>query len=297
MTITNFKPILKRITKKQYRPVLSCAMSNGTDLSVTDLETYLTLKGVNLPNGLLNIDSLGLTNQSPDLDVSDYPIFPEVTTSDVITVSIKNLELLLESASNDETRLYLNGIAWVGTDLVSINGHILTRIENQANNGRDSSIMPRVSLKELVALSKKFKLNEVSISVDSEFFKVDNEYFTLMGRLIAREFPKYQTVIPVKTSQTMIITSPVKLKTVKDILNRNKAIRLETIDQVTRLVVDGTEFKAEVGGSQFTGILGFNLKYLEFLTDLDSKLEFNNELSPVKVTKGNITRIAMPLKV
>lgn len=297
MNIVALKPILKNITRKQLRPELSHVMSNGVDLSVTNLETYLTLKGINLPSGMLNLASLGLTNQNIEFDLSDYPIFPELVNRNGITVSIKNLGLLLESASTDETRIFLNSIAWIGTELVSTNGYILTCIKNQAKNTQDTSIMPSSSIKELIGLSKKFKLSEVTISVDSDFFEVDNEHFTLVGRLIKREYLKYQSVIPVRTSQTMTIANPVKSGIVKDILNRNKAIRLETQDQVTTLVVDGSEFKAEVGNSDFKGTIGFNLKYLEFLTNLDSNLKFNNELSPVLVSSGDITRIAMPLKV
>lgn len=296
--IVALKPIIKRIIGGKYtRPILTKVLSNGIDLSLTNLETYITLKGTNLPNGLLDLESLGLTNKVSELDASDFPLFPIVDIGSKITVSISNLELLLESASTDETRIYLNSVAWAGTDLVSINGHIMTLISGQVNNDHDTSIMPRTSLKELINLSKKFKIKHVTISVDSEFFKVDNEHFTLMGRLINREYPKYQSVVPVKTSQSMTIDNPVQVRTVKDILNRNKAVRLETDNQVTSLVVDGSEFKQVVGTSDFKGILGFNLKYLEFLTCLDSNLKFNNELSPVRVDRGNITRIAMPLKV
>lgn len=296
--IVALKPIIKSIIGGRYtRPILTKVYSNSVGLSLTNLETYITIKGTNLPYGLLDFDSLGITNKLSELDYTDYPLFPDTIPNDKITVSIENLELLMGSVSTDETRINLCGICWAGTDLVSINGHIMTVISGQVNNGRDSSIMPSSSIKALIKLSKKFKLKEVTISVDSELFKVDNAHFTLMGRLISREFPKYQSVIPVKTSKEMVIVHPVKFKEVKSILNTNKAVRLETDNQVTSLVVAGSDFKQVVGNSEFKGIIGFNLKYLEFLTNLDSKLEFNNELSPVKVTKGNILRIAMPLKV
>ena len=251
-----------------------------------------------MPSGLLDIDSLGLTNKLLDLDVADYPLFPVVSVDNKIQVSIKDLELLLESVSSDETRMFLNGVAWAGTDLVSVNGHIMTVIQDQTNNSQDSSIMPRTSIKELVNLSKKFKLPSVTIQVDSMYFQCDTEYFTLVGRLIAREFVRYKTIIPVKTSHSMTIVTPVKFKDVKPILNKkNYAVRLETDLNKTSLVIGGTDFKVAVGTSDFNGVVGFNLKYLEFLTNLDTTLRFNNELSPVVATKGNILRLAMPLKV
>ncbi len=59
---------------------------------------------------------------------------------------------------------------------------------------------------------------------------------------------------------------------------------------------DNTEFKAVVGRGDDSEI-GFNMKYLEFMTDVDNKLKFNNALAPVMVTKGDVIRIAMPLKL
>jgi DNA polymerase III sliding clamp (beta) subunit (PCNA family) len=298
MEITNLKPIIKRIVGGKYtRPVLSKILSDGQNLSVTDLETFIILKGFDMPKGLLDLESLGITNKVSELEVSEYPVFPSFKEGNKLTVSIKHIEMLLDSASTDETRLCLNGIAWIDSDLVSVDGHILTRIEGQNKNTKDSSIMPRTSIKELVNLCKKFKLSEVTIHVDDSFFRVDNEYFTLMGRIIAREFPKYKTVIPVKTSHEMTINNLVKLKDIKDILNRNKSVRLESQSERVNLIVDGTDFIKEVGIGEFKQPVGFNLKYLEFLVELDNKLMFNNELSPFMVTKENITRIAMPLKV
>lgn len=298
MDITKFKPIIKRIVGKKYtRPILSGCLSDGIDLSFTDLETYVTLKDVNLPSGLLNLDHLGITNRVSELDMSDYPLFPEVQKGNSIDVSINHLEMLMDSVSNDETRLYLNGIAWVGTDLVSINGSIMTLIELQTNNTKDSSILPRTCVKELINLAKKFKLSEVNIQVDESFFKVDNEYFTLIGRLYTREFPKYRTILPVKTSHKMIVNTLPLFKDIKSILNKNNGIRLDNEEGKVSLNTIGSDFKVEIGNSDFKTPIGFNMKYLSFLVELDNNLMFNNELAPVKVVKENITRIAMPLKV
>ena len=153
-------------------------------------------------------------------------------------------------------------------------------------------------MKYLVNLCKKFKMIQVKIQVDGSFFKVDNEHFTLMGRLIAREYLKYKAVVPKTTNKEMNIVEPVKFKDIKDILNkRSFKVNLESKNGQAFLVVEGTEFKKQVGTNEFNSDIGFNLKYLEFLTKLDSKLMFNNELSPFMAAKGNITRIAMPMKI
>lgn len=301
MNIVNLKPIIKRIAGKQTRAILNTALSDGKNLMVTDLETYLTIKGANTPKGVLSLDSLGITNSVLEYDVSDFPDFPDFTEfskKNEIEISIKDIEMLLESVSDDETRIFLNGIAWVENELVSTNGFILTIMGGQATNDKSSSIMPKDSMKALVNLCKKFKMVQVKIQVDESYFKVDNEHFTLMGRLIAREYLKYQAVIPKTTKNEISITDMVKFKDIKDILNkRSFKVNLESHSGQAFLVVEGTEFKKEVGTNNFNNAVGFNLKYLEFLTKLDGKLMFNNELSPFMVAKGNVTRIAMPMKI
>lgn len=298
VTINDLKPIIKRLTKSP-RDVLTKVLVDYRGLSFTDLETFVTINSsYDLPHGLLDVNSLGITNVVSDSSVDEYPIFPTVETSNKVTISIKNLEMLLESSSKDETRLQLNSVAWIERDLVSVDGHILTRIDSQpVNVNKEGSIFPRTSLKELVTLSKKFKLNEVTLRVNGEYFKVTSESFTMFGRLIKREFPKYKHVIPTNTMFTINVTDGVKLSKVKDIINKiSNCISLVNESGECFLLVKDTTFKQRVGTSNFTKDIRFNLKYLNFLTDLNSELKLNHELSPVMVTKGNITRIAMPMK-
>lgn len=300
MELIKLKPIFKRIAKNTNRPLLSNVLSKDNTLSITDLETCIIIKNTNLSTGLIKLDTLGLTNEvNNHQDLDDYPVFGHSTLDNNITISIKDLELLLESASKDETRLNLNGIAWDQNNLVSTNGHVLTLIKTEfTNNLEDTVIMPRASIKELVQLSKKYKLKECSFSIDGSFFTVDNEHFTLSGRLISRGFPKYQTIIPVKTSHKIELNELPKYSTIKDLFNkRTNAAAFKVDNGLLTLNINNTEFSQVIGQCNNNTEFGFNYKYFEFLSNLGSTIKFNNELSPFLVEKDNYIRVAMPLKL
>jgi DNA polymerase III sliding clamp (beta) subunit (PCNA family) len=298
MKAENIKTLAKKIMSRRTRPILKQIKSDGTNLYFTDLETTVTIKNVNYPIGMIKTETLGVNNEVLDNDTSNFPLFNEsVSVNNKLKVSVSNLELLLDSVSKDETRPNLCGIAWVKSDLVSTNGHILTLVEGNNINDHESSIFPKKSIESLLFLAKKFKMKEMLLSVDSMHFTIDTENFTLFGKLISRDYPRYQSIIPIKTENSIIIKNRVEVKTIKDILNRNKTVEIKSENGNLKLLVQGSTYDQVIGQGELKESFAFNLKYLNFMLDLDNKIMFDNGLRPFMVKKGNITRVGMPVRI
>lgn len=225
--------------------------------------------------------------------------------------------------STDETRLYLNGIYLQMTEgklrAVAIDGHRLALLDTQEFIGEnkylaDGVIVPRKGISELKKIADTYPEDEISLSLDDSFMFVNarNEYY-LSIRLIAREYPKYQTVIPSKTTNRFHIDRNAVLNAVKriKILSNEKTNGVKLNIQKNELVVStnhpalgqATETLAITYDGKPTEI-GFNAKYLienlNVLNETDVTFEFNNELSPVVIKADDLPEflgIIMPLKL
>lgn len=225
--------------------------------------------------------------------------------------------------STDETRLYLNGIYLQLTDnklrSVAIDGHRLALLDTNEFIGEnkylaDGVIVPRKGISELKKIADSYPENEVSISMDDSFMFVNakNEYY-LSIRLIAREYPKYQTVIPSKTTNRFHIERNAILNAVKriKILSNEKTNGIKLNIQKNELVIS-TNHPALGQAKETLPIayegaateIGFNAKYLtdslSVFNESDVTFEFNNELSPVVIKADDLPEflgIIMPLKL
>src|SRR5690606_25601908 len=225
--------------------------------------------------------------------------------------------------STDETRLYLNGIYLQLTDSklrsVVIDGHRLALLDTSEFIGDnkflvDGVIVPRKGISELKKIADTYPEDEVTISLDESFMFVNarNEYY-LSIRLIAREYPKYQTVIPSKTINRFHIDRNAVLNAVKriKILSNEKTNGVKLNIQPNELIIS-TNHPSLGQASETLPItydgkpteIGFNAKYLmenlSVLNESDVTFEFNNELSPVVVKADDLPEflgIIMPLKL
>ncbi len=225
--------------------------------------------------------------------------------------------------SNDETRLYLNGIYFQEIDsklrAVATDGHRLALIEtalegHQIETLVNGIIIPRKGVTELKKISEAYSDHQLQISVDESFMFVsaENKYF-LSIRLIAREYPKYQAVIPNKTSFKLITDRDAFMVAVKRISlmsnEKSHGVKIKigeremTITAQRESSGEGTE-KIPVDYDGKNMEIGFNARYLmDALSALDGgevSLELNNELSPVIIKSQQLPHylgIIMPLKL
>ncbi len=277
-----------------------------------------------------NLLNLTCKNINYSLLITSAEEFPQLTfqnQSSEFRLKTKQISHIINKTSHaistDETRLYLNGIYFQLSDsklrAVAIDGHRLALLDTHEFIGEnkflvDGVIVPKKGISELKKIADSYPEDEVSISLDDSFMFVNarNEYF-LSIRLIAREYPKYQTVIPAKTTNRFHIDRNAILNAVKriKILSNEKTNGIKLNINKNELVIS-TNHPALGQASENLPItydgkpteIGFNAKYLteslSVLNETDVTFEFNNELSPVVIKAEDIPEflgIIMPLKL
>lgn len=265
--------------------------------------------------------SLLITNSS------DFPQVSFENSSKAIILKSKDIYNIINktshAVSSDETRVNLNGIYFQQLEsklrAVAIDGHRLALLDlpnfnSENQNLVDGVIIPKKGISELKKLADTYIDSEFTINLDESFLyaSAKDEYY-LSIRLIAREYPKYQTVIPSKTAYSITIER-------ESLLNAVKRIRLLSNEKTNgiKLSINNSELKlsanhpslghaTEVLPLEYDGQemeIGFNAKYMvDSLSVLDVSeiiYEFNNELSPVIIRSNeaeNFLGIIMPLKI
>ena len=278
-------------------------------------------------NNMLNLSCKNINYSLLITSADEFPQLSFQNQSTEFRLKTKQIAHIINKTSHaistDETRLYLNGIYLQLTDSklrsVAIDGHRLALLDTHEFIGDnkylvDGVIVPRKGISELKKIADSYPDDDVSISLDDSFMFVNakNEYF-LSIRLIAREYPKYQTVIPSKTTNRFHIDRNAILNAVKriKILSNEKTNGVKLNVNNNELVIStnhpalgqATERLAIVYDGKATEI-GFNAKYLieslSVLNETDVTFEFNNELSPVVIKAEDLPDflgIIMPLKL
>ncbi len=236
------------------------------------------------------------------------------------------LEIINKTAyaiSNDETRLHFNGIFLQEVDnklrAVATDGHRLSLIEADLNSKNNESltngvIIPRKGVYELKKVSESYPNKTLSISVDDSYMYVTYEDQYYLGiRLIAREYPKYQAVIPNKTNYSLTVEKENLFNAVKRIKimsnEKSNGVKIHLSNNNMTILAnhpslgDAREtIPVDYEGRELE--IGFNAKYLmdsvNILDSEDVTLELNNEFSAVVVRSNqmqNYLGIIMPLRI
>jgi len=277
-----------------------------------------------------NILSLKCKNIHYSLLVFRSDDFPQLTFGNEESEFKLNSNQLSEiinrtshAISLDETRLNLNGIFLQEIDskirAVATDGHRLSMLDTEVENAEmrvllGGVIIPRKSINELKKLTESFSENLIKVSLDESFMYVNaqDKYF-LSIRLIAREYPKYEAVIPPKTTHKLVADKDLFFNAVKRIKimsnEKSNGVRLHlgknemTITANHPSLGEAREkIQVEYDGNEME--IGFNAKYLSdtlsVFSDGNVSLELNNELSPVLIKSENLSGylgIIMPLKL
>ncbi|MEC7183967.1 MAG: DNA polymerase III subunit beta [Bdellovibrionota bacterium] len=257
----------------------------------------------------------------------DFPKLAFGNAASAFTLNSKQILEIINRTSHamslDETRLNLNGIFLQEVDsiirAVATDGHRLSLLDTEVQNPKVKSLMsgviiPKKSINELKKLTESFPESSVEISLDDTFMYVnaENKYF-LSVRLIAREYPKYEAVIPPKTTHKLIASKDLFFTAVKRIKimsnEKSNGVRLHLKkDEMTitanhpSLGEAREKVQVEYSGNEME--IGFNAKYLSdtlsVISEGNVSLELNNELSPVLIKSEKLSGylgIIMPLKL
>lgn len=298
MNLKQLKPKLNFI-KNNHRPMLSNIKVTKGALKCTNLETYVTIKDNHgMREGLQAFNTLGLID-SDTTNVDDYPCNTvDIKHRDILLVELSQLERCLQFASKDETRLQLNGVAINSGHLVATDGHTLKSFKTELSS-EHSYIMPSTSLKVLIKLLKGYKLKGlVRIELNESYATIDNSNFTLSMRLIAREYPKWQTIIPSKYEYTLDMIGFKMLMEYKALFKetRSHSCILKGSEGVILLTPKNyPNHNIIIGTCNHDFEIGFNFDYLVRAANKQDSftIKYNNELGPVLVNDC----IVMPLKL
>lgn len=236
------------------------------------------------------------------------------------------LEIISKTAhaiSTDETRLFLNGIYLQEIDsklrAVATDGHRLSMIDteledNKIENLINGVIIPRKGVGELKRVAESNPKALINISVDDSFMYVNSdEKYYLSIRLISREYPKYQAVIPQKTTFNMVTDKNALLDSLRRIKimsnEKSNGVRVKLNEREMILMANHPSLgeAKETIAVDYNGRemeIGFNAKYLiDTLATFEEgeiQFEMNNEFSAVVIKSPavpNMLGIIMPLKL
>jgi DNA polymerase III sliding clamp (beta) subunit (PCNA family) len=307
--------LLSKITSKNNRiPILNYAKVENGRMTAFDLNVSLTIKDVNMPNGIYEIykNAPNITMQPLD----DFPketifyrdeyhthfgqkrptAFEFVTFSEVFEFY---LDKLLLSVGKDDLRPVMSGICIKKTSnnelfLVTTNANTLCKIniteycEFEKDDRELEYILPVKYLKDFVKLadgSLDFKCNLSNIFIDS-----DNLQF--VARTIDGKYPNYEAVIP-KQNDKMMVFDHVKMN--------NCLKSKEVVDAVSKYKADKSIFLELVNEGNILYLKV--VKEIRFNTDYEliekiklCEIDFNYQKVNTNITYEQSLFLLMPVK-
>lgn len=258
----------------------------------------------------------------------EYPVLTFAINKTPFGVKCGDLKKIIDrtsyAISNDETRIFLNGIFFQSTvnslKAVATDGYRLALIEIPGIQTTDSRlsegfILPKKGVAELRKTVDTLSHNDqLEMQLDENFLYVKTSQDNLFAiRLISRDFPKYQANIPTKTSYKMDVNREnliTAIKRVKVLANeKTNGVKMSLrpgqiqISSNHPTLGEASEIIPAVYDGKNLDI-GFSAKYLlDSFASIDSQqlsLEFNNELSPVILKSKEMPEyfgVIMPLRL
>lgn len=278
-------------------------------------------------NNLLELTSEQITvsllvcscEEFPNLSFTSSEKEFKLKGKDILNFIIKTSHAI----GHDETRIFLNGIFLQQTNhklrAVATNGYTFALIDSKGLDTPHETlskgiIIPKKGVAVLRKLIEQDIESSLNISVDESFMYVSSgDKDRLSIRLIARDYPPYQTVIPAQISYSMTVSKDHLLNAIKRVKvlanEKSNAIKFSidqgklTISASHPVFGEATE-KLDVDYTGKCIDIGFNARYimdsLSVFGDDDITFEFNNELSPVVIKSQELQEflgIVMPLKI
>jgi DNA polymerase-3 subunit beta len=301
------------INAKNFSDIIRELPDNTTELVFNEDQT------LHIYNGSIHYSLLTIGSE-------DFPVIEFKHLHNPIIFNSSEISSIVEKTSyamsTDETRIQLNGIFCQLKDdkirFVAIDGHRLAMIDSAKFSGSSDvltkgAIIPKKGIFELKKLAD-LKNTEIEISFDQSFLYLscDNKIFTSV-RLISRDYPKYETIIPSKNSFTFTFDKNEMAQAIRRVKllasEKNHAIKFKISKNNLLIHTQNPIYgKAEEAlGINYSGTdleIGFNAKNLleniNVFNEGEIQFEFNNSLSPVVMKSDSLNEflsIIMPLKI
>lgn len=297
-TLNQIKPIFNFI-KKNTRPILRHVLVDDTTVRLTDIDTYIVMHDTfGLAPGFHAIETIGLVGPTDAIPLEEYPAAPPSITATIrFEWSQQSISSFLPFTSNDETRLFLMGVAISRGHLVATNGHILKRQELGESLQDCNYIMPTSSLRLLVRLLKKYKINcDFIVYLDEDFILVSNSCFAFKARLIKREFPNWKAIVPDRFDHELVITDWIDIKELKPLFNKHYGVTLRAGSGVVVAIIKGhvEEYLVGVCDKELQASISFNARYITTCIEKEGTalLQFSSGIAPALLNNN----VIMPLR-
>lgn len=283
-----------------------------------------------LPSGALTIDfkekqvtlKMNKTKGNFPLIVSeDFPLppgFPQKSKKIQADLLIKELPMVLFSASHDDSRPVLTGINFINNEsdlmIVSTDGFRLSVVKDKKIGDFPAMIVPADFLQEVVRYMKEAKEVKFNYSSDEKMvcFEVGDNIF--YSRLIEGEYPPFERVIPAEIKTTVVadkaeLQRNVKLISVfaRDFSNVIVCEFSKDGGLQIRPKKEGNADNTAVQDIEFTGepvTIAFNFKFLlDLLNHIEGKtvtIEMLRADAPAVFktdTHSSFMHIIMPVRV
>lgn len=279
-------------------------------------------------NNLLHLKCNDASFSILTADVKEYPALSFEHANFNLTFSpqeiLKIVEKVSYAMSQDETRIFLNGvyIHQVENSLkaVAIDGHRLALVElsgHSYNNPvlNNGILIPKKGITELKRIATDALSSGESINcyIDQNFLTAQFKKDEVSIRLITREYPKYQTVIPSKCSLILKLNKESFLAAVKRVrlLSNEQTQGIKLLLKNSSLELSSSHSNLgkafEKIAVEYDGVeteISLNGRYLvDALNSIDASnilIEFNNSQSPLVIkTKDDPSTLSiiMPLRL
>jgi len=212
----------------------------------------------------------------------------------------------LWSASDEETRYYLNGVYFSGVDAVSTDGHKLSHVTYDGNFG-EGVILHRKALGEIKSLCEDGMCDAEFSSSKARFTFSSGAVLTT--KLIDGTYPDWQRIMPRQFSSAMLVDRAEMMNALGRISivqgKSSKATKLAVSDGrlVVSLNADGEateELSVEYDGDPLE--IGFNSKYIaDAVSSCEGnvRFQFNGPGGPALLSgdDASLEIVVMPMRV
>jgi len=291
-------------------------------------ESELSLE-LNKSNNTLQVKYNQATFNLVIVSASEYPQLNFDRPANILTLKASEIREFIHKVSyamsSDETRLFLNGIFLQSTNtnklkVVAIDGHRLAIYEfspekEMSNYIQEGILFPKKGVNELKRLADYAEDEYISLYCDQNYVVANTRKEEIAIRLIAREYPKYQSVIPTKASfklnvdKSKFYTGIKRIRTFSNEQTNGVKILLKKDLIILSSGNQNLGHGQEVIESEFNGEeteINVNAKYLmDTLAVIDEPeiiLEFEHSQSPIVIRPKSLDvneqylSIIMPLR-
>jgi DNA polymerase-3 subunit beta len=242
------------------------------------------------------------------LSANEFPVLPEVKESLKLTLQgfESALKRVMVAAGESDTRYVLNTVLldFRNNVLVATDGHRLHKVNYKFGIDHEQVLLP-------IATAKLIKGDYIKAMITPNTGIFDNGQYTVYCRFIEGTYPKWQNVIPEKSTVKITANRMEIIELANESIpmtrERGNAGRIEVAKGRLSIEAMNPELgfnKATINAESTASgnfVFGINLIYLlETLEQLKEKkvtLQMTDPIAPIKVVEKDFLALVMPMRI